>query len=155
MRYLKSLRFLIYLAVLGAAIGLFERHQSRAHGHLASRDNAKGNPQLYGKSLHELSEVLLELYPEGAGPNLMMGKALADQGKLHEARQHLEKALEINRRNEALLFVYARLLLDMDADVDEIRPIVNEIRRDYPRSREKVEEYFKNASGGEISFDES
>ena len=27
-RYLKSLRFLLYLAVLGAAVGLFERHQS-------------------------------------------------------------------------------------------------------------------------------
>ncbi len=154
MRYLKSLRFLLYLAVLGAGIGLFEKHQSRTFGHLASRDDAKGNPQLYGQSLQQLSQVLLELYPEGAGPNLMMGKALADQGRLHEARRHLEKALEANRRSEALLFVYARLLLDMGADAEEIRPIVQEISRDYPRSREKVEEYFRNASRGEISFDQ-
>ena len=154
MRYLKSLRFLLYLAVLGAAIGLFERHQSRTYEHLSSRDEARGNPQLYGQSLQQLSEVLLELYPEGAGPNLMMGKALADQGRLHEARRHLEKALEVNRRSEALLFVYARLLLDMGADAEEIRPVVEEIRRDYPRSRQKVEEYFRKATKGGISFDE-
>ena len=49
--------------------------------------------------------------------------------------------------------MYARLLLDMGADAEEIRPVVEEIRRDYPRSRDKVEEYFRNATKGEISFD--
>ena len=154
MRYLKSLRFLVYLSALGVAIGLFERYQTNTYQHLATRDGAKGTPQLQGESLHELSAVLLELFPEEAAPNLMMGKALADQGKLEEARRHLEKSLEINRRSEVLLFVYARLLLDMGADTDEIQLIVDEIRRDYPRSREKIEKYFKQASKGEINFDD-
>lgn len=154
MRFLKSLRVFIYLALLGVAIGLFERHQSSTYGHLAPRDDAKENPQLQGASLHDLSAVLLELFPDQAAPNLMMGKALADQGKLHEARDHLEKALETNRHNQALLFVYARLLLDMEADTEDVRAIVEEIRSDYPRSRKKIEDYFEQASKGEIAFED-
>ena len=154
MQYLKSLRLFIYLAVLGVAIGLFERHQSISYGHLASRQNFRMGPQLQGESLGELSEVLLDLFPDEASPNVMMGKALADQGKLHEARRYLEKALEANRRSEALLFVYARLLLDMGADPEEIRPIVDEIRRHYPRSRDKIEAYFERASKDELRFED-
>ena len=102
----------------------------------------------------ELSAVLLKVFPDEAAPNLMMGKALADQGKLHDARSYLEKSLEINRHNQPLLFVYARLLLDLDADPDEIRPVVEELLRDYPRSRKDIETYFKRASKGEISFED-
>ena len=153
MRYLKSLILFIYLAVFGVAIGLFERHQTRTYGHLA-RENARGNPQLHGQLLGELSAVLLDLFPDKAAPNVMMGKALADQGKLHSARRYLEKALEVDRRSEALLFVYARLLLDVGADPEEIRPIVDEIRRNYPRSRDKVKKYFTQASKGELSFED-
>ena len=154
MRYLKSLRFFAYLGAIGVGIGFFELRQTRTYGHLAERDGAKGTPQLQGESLHDLSTVLLDLFPDKAAPNLMMGKALADRGKLEEARQHLEKSLAINRRSEALLFVYARLLLDMGEDPAVVRPIVEEVRRDYPSSREKVEKYFKQASNGEISFDD-
>lgn len=152
MRYLKSLRFFVYLALLGVAIGLFERHQSSTYGHLAPREDARGNPQLQGEPLQDMSAVLLELFPDLAAPNVMMGKALADQGKLYEARDHLEKALATNRHNQALLFVYARLLLDMGADMEEVRAVVEEIRRNYPRSREKIEGYFEQASKGEITF---
>ena len=154
MRFLKSLQFLAYLAVIGVGVGFFELRQTRTYGHLAERAGAEGTPQLQGESLHALSTVLIDLFPDKAAPNLMMGKALADRGKLEEARQHLEKSLAINRRSEALLFVYARLLLDMGEDPAIVRPIIEEIRRDYPKSREKVEKYFKQASKGELSFDD-
>ena len=151
MRRLKSLRFLIYLAVLGAVLAVVERRQA-SYGHLGPAPDPK-KQQLQGESLHELATVLLELYPEAAEPNLFMGKSLAERGKLHEARRYLEKSLEIDRRNEALLFIYARLLLDLEAGPEEIRPIVDEIRRYFPHSREMVEDYFKSASKGKIRFD--
>jgi hypothetical protein len=162
MRHLKSLRHLIWIAALGVAIGLFERHQSSTYGRLASRENVRVNPllnpdgytrhQLEGESLRELSAVLFELFPEEAAPNVMMGKTLVDQGKLYEARSHLERSLEIDRRSEVQLFLYARLLVDLDEDPQQIRAVVDELRRNYPRSRKKVEEYFERTSKGEINF---
>ena len=160
MRYLKSFRHLIYVAVIGVAIGLFERHQVGTYAHLASRANI--NPfqsrdgyarhTLEGELLGELSAVLFELFPEEAAPNVMMGKTLVDQGKLYEARSHLERSLEIDRRSEAQLFLYARLLVDLDEDPQQISAVVDELRRNYPRSRKKVEEYFERTSKGEITF---
>lgn len=149
-RQLKSLHFLIYLAAVGVALALVEHHQS-SFGHLMDAPE-KRKQELYGQSLRDLTSVLVELYPDAAEPNLLMGKALAEQGKLHEARIHLEKSLETDRRSEALLFVYARLLLDLGEDPEEIKAIVGEIRNYYPRSREMVEEYFKKASNGKIRF---
>ena len=153
MRYLKSLRFLIYLAVLGVALALLERHQASTHGHLGSAPGHKGKPQLQGESLRELAAVLFELYPEDAEPNLLMGKALAEQGKLVEARVYLEKAMAVDPHKQALLFLYARLLLDLNEDPRRVRAVVAEIRRNYPRSREQVTDYFKHASKGAIQFD--
>ena len=153
MRYIKSLRFLIYLAVLGAALALLERHQASTYAHLAPAPDLKGKPQLQGESLGELAAVLFELYPEEAEPNLLMGQALAEQGRLQEARAYFEKSLEIDRHKQALLFLYARLLLDLDEDPQQIRAVVDEIRRDFPSSGEQVEVYFKRASKGKIRFD--
>ena len=153
MRYFKSLRFLIYVAVVGVALALLERHQASTYAHLAAGPDPKGKPELQGESLRDLATVLFELYPEEAEPNLVMGKALAEQGKLQEARAYFEKSLEIDRNKQALLFLYARLLLDLDEDPQQIRAVVDEIRRNFPRSKEKVEEYFMRASSGKIRFD--
>ena len=153
MRYLKSLRFLVYLTVVGGALAVVERYQANTYGHLAPATNPKGKPILKGESLSELARVLFELYPEEAEPNMLMGKALAEKGQLREARVYLEKSLEIDRNKQSLLFLYARLLLDLEEDPEEIRAVVDEIRRTFPRSRKKMEDYFRRASKGRIRFD--
>lgn len=153
MRYLKSLRFLLYLTVAGVALALLERHQANTYRHLAPAADPKGKPNLKGEPLSELAEVLFELYPEEAEPNLLMGKALAEQGRLREARVYFERSLEVDRNKQSLLFLYARLLLDLEEDPEEVRAVVDEIRRTFPGSREKVEEYFSKASNGRIRFD--
>lgn len=151
---LHSLWLLGVVALLGGALALFEHHQTRLHQHLQDRLHPQGQPRLKGESLQELAQVLLELYPEGAEAHLLMGTALAEQGRLAQARPYLEKALQIDRRNQNLLFIYARLLLDMGEDPEQIKGIVDEIRRYFPRSREKMEEYFEQASKGKIRFEE-
>ena len=152
MRYLRSLKVLLSIAVIGAALALVERQRTTKPGHLLGRTHARGQPQLKGQSLHELAQVLLELYPAGAEANLLMGTALADEGRLEEARAHLEKAMEANRHNLQLLFLYARILLDTGGDVAQVRAVVEELGRSFPRSRQKVEEYFAQASKGELQF---
>ena len=154
MRFVRSLKLLLLIAALGTALALVERQRRAQHGHLTERSHARGQPQLKGESLKELASVLLSLYPDGAEPNLLMGTALAEAGKLDEARAHLERALARDRRNQQLLFLYARLLLDLGEPVDKVQPVVDELRRYFPRSRQKVEEYFAQASRGEMRFAE-
>ena len=98
--------------------------------------------------------MLLTLYPEGAQPNLLMGTALAEKGELKAARAHLEKALEADRHNQQLLFLYARLLLDMGEEEAEVQAVVDELRRLFPRSRQTVEAYFSRASQGKLRFED-
>ena len=152
MRYLRSLKLLLVVAVVGAVLAFFERQRAAEHGHLLERTHARGQPQLKGTSLRELAQVLLKLYPEGAEANLLMGTALAEAGRLAEARAHLEKAMEVDRRNLQLLFLYARLLLDMGEDVEKVQAVVDELSRYFPRSREKVKQYFAEASKGKMRF---
>ena len=154
MRYLRSLKLLLVVAVVGAGLAFFERQRTAEYGHLLERTHARGQPQLKGTSLRELAQVLLELYPEGAEANLLMGTALADEGRLEEARAHLERAMEVDRRNLQLLFLYARLLLDMGEDAKKVQAVVEELNRYFPRSREKVEQYFGEASKGKMRFGE-
>lgn len=151
--YLRSLRLLLLILVAGGLLALFEHYQTSGRSDLLPPLDPKGQPQLQGKSLEELARVLLALYPDGGEPNLMMGAALAGQGKLQEARPYLEKALQIDRRNQQLLFLYGRLLLDMGEAPEKVRAVVDELRRYFPRSREKVEEYFEQASKGKIRFE--
>ena len=154
MRFVRSLKLLLLIAALGTGLALVERQRRAEHEHLTERSHARGQPQLKGESLKELASVLLSLYPDGAEPNLLMGTALAEAGKLDEARAHLERALARDRRNQQLLFLYARLLLDLGEPVDKVQPVVDELRRYFPRSRQKVEEYFAQASRGEMRFAE-
>jgi tetratricopeptide (TPR) repeat protein len=151
-RYLRShaILFAILLLALGAA--LVERYLSATYRHLQPRANPRGAPQLQGAALQELAGVLQELYPEGAEANLTAGQARLEQGKLQEARRLLEKALEADRRNQQLLFLYARLLLDQGEPPEKVKAVVDELGRYFPRSREKVEEFFSQASKGKIKF---
>ncbi|NKB66497.1 MAG: hypothetical protein GKR89_05510 [Candidatus Latescibacteria bacterium] len=151
---LRSLWLLVAVAFIGGGLALFEYHQTRTHQHLQSRLNPRGHPQLQGHSLKELADVLLELYPERAQANILMGTTLAQQGRLQEARQHLELALKIERRNQNLLFLYARLLLDMGEDPAKVKPIVDDLRRYFPRSRPVMEAYFTKASKGQLRFED-
>ncbi len=154
MRYLRSLKLLLIVAAVGVVLAFFERQRTVEYGHLLQRTHARGQPQLKGTSLQELAQVLLELYPEGAEANLLMGTALAEEGRLEEARAHLEKAMEVDRRNLQLLFLYARLLLDMGEDAEKVQAVVEELNRYFPRSQEKVEQYFGEASKGKMRFGE-
>lgn len=150
---LASLRLLWLVLALTGVVGWLEYRQSQK-GHLQPRAHPRGHPQLAGRPLQELAEVLLALEPEGAEPHFLMGKALAERGKLKEARAHFEKALAVERRNLNLLFMYARLLMDLGEEPDRVKAVVDEIRRYYPRSRQEVEEYFSRASKGEIRFEQ-
>ena len=152
MRYLRSLKTLLLIVALGGLLALVERQHQAEYGHLTERTHARGQPQLKGGSLRELAGVLVALYPEGAEPNLVMGTALAEEGKLAEARPYLEKALAVDRRNQQLLFLYARLLLDLDEPPAKVKEVVDDLRRYFPRSRQKVEEYFSQASKGKMRF---
>ena len=153
MRYLRSLKTLLLIALVGGALALVEQQRHVEHQHLTERSHARSLPQLKGRSLRELAQVLVALYPEGAEPNLVMGTALAEEGKLAEARPFLEKALAVNRRNQQLLFLYGRLLLDLGEKPAKIKEVVDDLRRYFPRSRQKVEEYFAEASKGKIRFE--
>ncbi|MGY8822575.1 MAG: hypothetical protein ACKVJG_01305 [Candidatus Latescibacterota bacterium] len=154
MRYIRAFKYLLVIMAAGAALAFFEHQRENEYGHLSERTHARAQPALKGESLQELAQVLLELYPEGAQSNLLMGTALAEKGELTAARVHLEKALAADRHNQQLLFLYARLLLDMDEDTKKIQVVVDELRRLFPRTRQTVEEYFSRASRGELKFDE-
>jgi hypothetical protein len=153
-RFVASLKVLWIILMVTAALALFEQHQGE-QGHLQPRTHPRGHPQLAGPSLEQLADVLLHLYPAGAEPNFLMGKALVDVGKLQEARPYFERAMKIERRNLNLLFLYARLLLDLGEEPERVKGVVDEIRRYYPRSRQEVETYFGKASKGKIRFEEA
>lgn len=152
MRYVRSLKLLLIIAAVGAVLAFFERQRAAEYGHLLERTHARGQPQLKGTSLRELAQVLLTLYPEGAEANLLMGTALAEEGRLEQARAHLEQAMAVDPRNLQLLFLYARLLLDMGEEAEKVQEVVEALSRYFPRSREKVEQYFAEASKGKMRF---
>ena len=152
MRYLRSFKLLFVIIAIGSALAYIERQRADQYGHLAERTHARGHPTLKGESLEEVARVLLTLYPDGAQPNLLMGTALAEKGQLKAARMHLEKALEADRHNQQLLFLYARLLLDMGEEEARVQAVVDELRRLFPRTRQTVEEYFTRASQGRLRF---
>jgi thioredoxin-like negative regulator of GroEL len=87
-------------------------------------------------------------------PEMAGAIALIEQGRLKEARQYLEHTLAVERRNQGALFLYARLLLDLGEDPEKVKDIVDEIRSGFPKSREKIEAYFEQASKGRIRFEE-
>ncbi len=153
MRYLRAFKYLLLIMAVGAALAFVERRSNADH-HLAERMHARSQPQLSGASQQELAQVLIELYPEGARPNILMGTTLAEQGKWLKARVHLEKALAADRHSQQLLFAYAQLLLDMGEDTAKVQEIVDELRQLFPRSRQTVETYFTQASKGKLKFDE-
>lgn len=154
MRYLRPFKLLLLILAIGALLAYVERQRTSEYGHLSERTHARGHPALKGESLEEVARVLLTLYPEGAQPNLLMGTALAEKGELKAARAHLEKALEADRHNQQLLFLYARLLLDMGEEEAEVQAVVDELRRLFPRSRQTVEAYFVRASQGKLRFED-
>lgn len=154
MRYLRVFKYLLVIMAVGAVLAFIERQRASEYDYLSERTHARGQPALKGESLQELAQVLLELYPEGAQSNLLMGTALAEKGQLKEARAHLEKALAADRHNQQLLFLYARLLMDMGEDTQKVQAVVDELRRLFPRSRQTVEEYFARASKGELKFED-
>jgi len=83
-----------------------------------------------------------------------MAQALIEKGRFQEARQYLEQALRTKGRDQGLLFLYAQLLLDLGEEPEKVRGIVDQIRHYFPRSREKIEDYFERASNGRMSFAE-
>lgn len=153
-RYLRTHLLLFAILLLALAAAGVERYLSVTYHHLQPRSNPRGAPQLQGAALQELAGVLQSLYPEGAEANLTAGQARLEQGKLQEARLLLEKALEADRRNQQLLFLYARLLLDQGEPPEKVKAVVDELGRYFPRSREKVEEFFSQASKGKIKFEQ-
>lgn len=152
-RYLRTHTTLFGILLLALGAALVERHLSNTYQYLQPRSHPRGAPQLQGAALQDLAAVLQTLYPEGAEANLTAGQARLDQGKLQEARLLLEKALEADRRNQQLLFLYARLLLDQGEPPEKVKAVVDELGRYFPRSREKVEEFFSQASKGKIKFE--
>ena len=95
MRYLRVFKYLLVIMAAGAALAFIEHQRASEYDYLSERTHARSQPALKGESLQELAQVLLELYPEGAQSNLLMGTALAEKGQLKEARLHLEKAFDL------------------------------------------------------------
>lgn len=150
--YLRANSIPLVIAGLCAVAALLERDQRHTFQHLQSRAHPRAQSQLKGEALSEFAQVLHELYPEGAQANMLMAQALIEKGRFQEARQHLEQALRTGYRDQGLLFLYAQLLLDLGEAPEKVREVVDEIRRYFPRSREKIENYFERASKGRISF---
>ncbi|MBI2504063.1 MAG: tetratricopeptide repeat protein [Candidatus Latescibacteria bacterium] len=150
--YLRANYIPLLIVGLCAALVLVERYQRRIYEHMQPRIDPRAQPQLRGAALSELAQVLHELYPEGAQANVLTAQALIEKGRFQEARQHLEQALQTRGRDQGLLFLYAQLLLDLGEEPEKVRVIVDEIRRYFPRSREKIEDYFERASKGRMNF---
>ncbi len=153
-RYLRAHVILLPILLLCGAAAWVEYYQRNTFQHMQPQMHARAQPQLQGEALRQAAQVLFELYPQAAQPNLMMGTALIEQGRLKEARQYLEHTLAVERRNQGALFLYARLLLDLGEDPEKVKDIVDEIRSGFPKSREKIEAYFEQASKGRIRFEE-
>ena len=151
---LRALRIVLVIMVATGIMAVIERKQNSEHGHMAPRTHAKAQPQLQAEHLLRLAEELCELYPERAEPNLMMAKAMMERGEHDKARRFLETALEAERRDRRLLFLYAQVLLDTGAEMEKVQHVVDELRYYFPRSREKVEVFFMQAGGGRLRFDE-
>ncbi len=151
-RYLRVHVVLFAIALLSGAAAWVEYYQRNTFQHMQPQMHPRAQPQLQGEALRQAAQVLFELYPERAQSNLMMATSLIEQGRLEEARQFLEQTLSVERRNQGALFLYARLLLDLDEDPKKIKGIVDELRSSFPKSREKVEVYFEQASKGRIRF---
>ena len=151
-RYLSVHVVLFAIALLSGAAAWVEYYQRNTFQHMQPQMHPRAQPQLQGEALRQAAQVLFELYPERAQSNLMMATSLIEQGRLEEARQFLEQTLSVERRNQGALFLYARLLLDVDEDPKKIKDIVDELRSSFPKSLEKVEVYFKQASKGRIRF---
>ena len=154
MSYLRSFKLLVIILIVGTVLAALERHQHFLFNHLSERASSRGHPSLKGDSLKNLADVLYAIYPDRAEANLLMGRALLDKGSLKEARKYLEEALELDRNNQQLLFLYAQLLLDMGEDEAKISAIVNELRRLFPRSKKAVEAYFERASKGKLQIND-
>jgi tetratricopeptide (TPR) repeat protein len=150
--YLRANSIPLVIAGLCVVLALVERNQRHVYQHMQSRVHPRAYPQLKGEALSGFAQVLRELYPEGAQPNMLMAQSLIEKGRFQEARQHLEQALRTGHRDQGLLFLYAQLLLDLGEAPERVREVVDEIRRYFPRSREKIEDYFERASKGRISF---
>ena len=152
---IRSFRALSVIGGVVAVLGIIEVRQQTTHHHLRPRGHPRTNPRLETRALEDVARVLLECYPDEAAPNLLMGTALAEQGKLQEARRFLETAMKIEPRDQQLLFLYARLLVDLKEDPEKVRDIVDQLGRYFPRSRDDVEEYFRQATGGVLRFERS
>lgn len=153
-RYLRAHVILFPILLLCGVAAWIEDYQRNTFQHIQPQMHARAQPQLQGEALRQAAQVLFELYPADAQPNLLMGTSLIEQGRLEEARQYLERTLAVERRNQGALFLYARLLLDLDEDPEKVKDIVDEIRSGFPKSREKIEAYFEQASKGKIRFED-
>ncbi|HJP33568.1 MAG TPA: tetratricopeptide repeat protein [Candidatus Latescibacteria bacterium] len=151
--WFRNLSIVIAIMVAAGIMALVERGQLREHGHIVPRTNVKALPQLQEEHLLVLAEKLLEIHPTRAESNLLMAKAMIEAGKPDKALRYLEMALEAERHDQRLLFLYAQVLIDTGAEIEKVQAVVDEMRRYFPRTREKVETYFARAAGGRLRFD--
>jgi len=129
---LRALRLLLFVILIGVILGVVERRQTARHGHLTSYEIGSV-PQLQGEALREFAEQVYALAPDDAQPNLLMGIALAEQGRGKQARVHLERALAIDRRDPQLLFFYAQVLHALDEDPATVRQVRDELKKKFPQ----------------------
>ncbi len=139
---LRSLRLLLIVVLIGVLLGLLEHHQTARHGHLSSYD-AGSVPQLRGEFLGKFARQVFELAPDDAQPNLLMGISLAEQGRIKQARVHLERAVSIDRRDPQLLFFYAQVLYALDEDPRKVQQIRDELEQYFPLDWEAAQPEFE------------
>jgi hypothetical protein len=122
---------LLIVILIGVVLGLVEHRQTARHGHLSAYDPGS-LPQLQGQFLRKFARQAFELAPDAAQSNLFLGISLAEQGRIKQARVHLERALAINRRDPQLLFIYAQVLYALDEDPKKVQQIRNELKQHFP-----------------------
>jgi hypothetical protein len=149
----RSFKGLGIIGLIALVLGSVEAHQQATHQHLRPRTHPRTNPRLQTPALYDVAGVLLQRYPHAAAPNLLMGTAMAEMGRLQEARRFLEAAMAIEPRDQQLLFLYARLLVDLKEDPEKVRIVVEQMGHYYPRTREDIEAYFEDATDGAIQFE--
>jgi tetratricopeptide (TPR) repeat protein len=118
--------------LIAMALAGFEWHQTGGAGHL--RPYVVGSlPELRGEYLRGFASQVHEIAPDTAESNLLMGIALLEEGRAPAARKHLERALDINRRNPLLLYYYARVLQAQGEDPRAVERLEAELRAHFPR----------------------
>lgn len=135
LQWLFRLRLLFVIFLMVIPIAIWERSAATSDDESApyglSESRISDDPELTSN----VADVSFDLYPDRMLPHYWKGFHAFQGAQYKDARRHFQAAININPKDEALLYTYAVTLSIIDEESPESKMAINAWKWNYPHSQ--------------------